>query len=99
MISEQLDVIVKEISRQQEEYLLEQLQEHVSRGLIVVEKTKPRMYIEASTNKYKIEESIRFKLKEQEYIEKLEEKNRELKLKLQMINTALVGVENGESEE
>ena len=61
------------VAKETESLILAQLNEHISRGLIVVEQTQPQFISHADNpNKVEIRTSVRLKLKEQEYVEKLE---------------------------
>lgn len=65
--------IAAHIAKETESLILAQLNEHISRGLIVIEQTQPQFVSHADNpNKVDIRMSVRFKLKEQEYVEKLE---------------------------
>lgn len=68
--------MVKQISAQKEALIMEQLNELISRGLLVVEQTEPVLIEEYDpmTNLPRVEfkQSIKLKLKDQEYIEQLE---------------------------
>jgi len=72
--------VFKSLSEQKEKILLDQLEELVSRGLICVEETQP-VLVEtiAGPRKYVLKQAVRFILKDQEYIEELEEENRVLR--------------------
>jgi hypothetical protein len=67
-------------AKQTDEELLSQLNEHISRGLIVVERTNTIMVQDPlDKNKIELRMGIRLKLMEQEYIEKLENKLKAIK--------------------
>ena len=75
--------IVHEAIKQKENLILDQLTELVSRGLLVVEQTNPtltRTYNHSSQqHEVKLAQCIKLKLKDQEYIERLEAENKEYK--------------------
>lgn len=72
--------VAKEVSKKTESEILRQLNEHISRGLIVIEQTQPQFVsTPEDPNKIEIRTSVRLKLKDQEYIEKLECDNKNLK--------------------
>lgn len=74
--------IVKGLMKQKEAIIFEQLQELISRGLLVVEETEPVLVCsESFTHSYpeiKLMQSVKLKLKDQEYVEKLEARVKEL---------------------
>jgi len=75
--------IISKLAQKQEMVLNDQLNELISRGLIVVETLQPVMTqrFDEISNSYKVEVSAAVRLvpKEFEYIKKLEEENRELR--------------------
>lgn len=85
-------IMIKEISKQKEKIILDQLNERISRNLLVVE-TQPVLIhnIDPDTREPKVElkQQVRLVLKDQEYIEKLENENRELKENLDRISELL----------
>lgn len=95
--NENAEMIVKEISRdiqeQTEALILEQLNDLVSRGLLVIESSQPILVRDMSNNKIKISQSVRLTLKDKEYIETLEVENRRLKDILSKIQEVFPGVE------
>jgi len=88
-----LQEVITDIAKQQENLILEQLGELITRGLLVVEKTEPVLTggWERDRDKYtvKLEQKIRLVLKDQEYIEKLEAENAEYKDLIKRLNEAL----------
>lgn len=65
--------VAAHVAKETESLILAQLNEHISRGLIVIEQTQPQLVSHADNpNKIEIRMSVRLKLKEQEYIESLE---------------------------
>ena len=71
--------VAKEISIQTENLILEQLNEFVKRGLIVIEQGPMSFVRNLNCDEIKIERTVSLVLKDQEYIEKLEAENKELK--------------------
>lgn len=78
--------MVGDLLKQQERYILEQLSELVSRGLIAIESTQPvltqRYSPETSKTEIFLEQAIKLVPKEKEYIEELEARIEELEGKL-----------------
>lgn len=74
--------LAKESAKQTESIILEQLNDFISRGLIIIEKTQPVLTTEIDQNnnyQVRLNQSCRLVLKDKEYIEKLEKENQELK--------------------
>lgn len=71
--------ISEEVALQTEKAIFEQLQELISRDLLVVEARGVELYQDMTSDKIKIGQNIRLKLKDQEYIEKLETELEEYK--------------------
>lgn len=78
-----VEKVARESARATEESILDQLNELVSRGLLLVEETKPTLYRSVDSSKITIEKSIRLVLKDQEYIENLESKVKNLEERLE----------------
>lgn len=90
-LSRSMTDLMNQVASQQEAIMVEQLNELISRGLLVVEKTEPLFVTNngyESNDGYKIEyrQKIRLLLKDQEYIEKLEKENKELKEQFQKLD-------------
>lgn len=68
-----------ELLFQKEQILMEQLNELISRDLLVVEETEPVLVREFNSNKVSLKQSVRLTLKDKEYIIKLEDENKQLK--------------------
>lgn len=81
--------LIKQSAKKQEEYILSQLNEFISRGLIVVERTQVTFIRDEMSNEIKISQGIRLVLKDQEYIEKLEKENKELKNLISVVKLSL----------
>ena len=75
--------LIKETVQQTENAMLEQLGHLVTQGFLVWEETQPILIREENINShsfnFKLTKLGRFKLKDQEYIERLEKENEELK--------------------
>lgn len=71
--------IIKESMRQKEIEILSQLNDFISRDLIVVEEGPTTMVRDPLSSKIEIRTSVRLVLKDKEYIEELERENKELK--------------------
>ncbi len=67
-----------EIARQTEKNILAQLNEFISRGLLIVESTQPVFVREPDSTKLIVRTSVSLRLKDQEYIESLERQIKEL---------------------
>lgn len=97
MHHEQLNKIIanaaQKAAEQKEKIILEQLNELISRGLLVVYETQP-MLVQTLRDplspepRVEIVSAIKLVLKDQEYIEKLEAENKDLKEKLNSIAAA-----------
>lgn len=91
--------IVHNVSKQKERLILDSLGDLINKGLLVVEETNPVLVGGWAewTNKYEVrlEQQVRVVLKDKEYIEQLEKENNELKNKLDSINNAIKGLDNG----
>lgn len=83
--------VIQQLNKNVDSQILNQLNEFISRGLIVVEKTEPVLTVDE--NPYfpmdghpqyivNVQQGVRLKLKDQEYIEKLEKENQELRDKI-----------------
>lgn len=72
------DMAIK-IARTKETLILESLNELISRGLLVVEETQPVLVRECDSASISVRQSVRIHLKDQEYIQKLEKENQDLK--------------------
>ena len=75
---ESLRHVSQKIAKNTESIILEQLNELVKRGAIVVEQGEVLLTREADSNEIKVSQKIALKLKDQEYIEKLEKINSKL---------------------
>lgn len=82
--------VCSEINEKQEQNLLQGLNELVSRGLLFVKKSAPVFTQDENTNNIVFSQSVELILKEQEYIEKLEAENLQMKEKLAALHEILV---------
>lgn len=98
MIDFDASEFAQEMAGKAERALLDQLGEFIKRDLIVVEYTQP--LITRDENKkghtYNISQACKLVLKDQEYIEKLENQNK--KLREIILNLKEEGFENGKEE-
>lgn len=83
--------VTKDLIAQKENILLEQLNDLISRGLLVIEETQPTLVRDYLTDKIILQQSVKLTLKDKEYILKLEEENKQLKEKLESIEKAFKG--------
>lgn len=72
--------VAENVTRATETAISEQLNEFISRGLITLEFTQPILVRSEMSSKIEIRQQCRLLLKDQEYILKLEEENKALKL-------------------
>jgi len=85
--------LTEELMKQKESIILAQLGDLVKKGLLVCKESYP--FIDRALDqysgeyKYTLRQSIVFELKDKEYIEKLEDDNRRLKIQLENIEIAL----------
>lgn len=88
-----VSAVVKEVLKQKETMLLEQLQDLVSRNLLVIEETAPVLVRRDSITdfepKFDLVQKITLKLRDQEYIEELEAKVVKLEQSLDTIRRAI----------
>lgn len=79
--------LVDDLHEQREEALLSSIKDLVASGLLVIKKSPIQFYQSPNANgdKLEVKEDIRLVLKDQEYIKRLEEENKELKEKLNRI--------------
>lgn len=94
-----MGMVVKELARDiheaTEKAMLEQLNDFVSRGLIVVEMTQPILIQDMYSPEIRISQQVKLTLKDKEYILKLEKENQEMKDLLEAIDHALPRRNNG----
>lgn len=82
---------LKEIAEQRETLVMEQLNELISRGLLVVEQGPMSLMQDLVSTKILVAQQVRLVLKDQEYIQKLEVENKSLKQRLDAIANAVGG--------
>lgn len=80
---------IQDLIRQQQAIFLDQLGDLVKKGLLVCEAVPSEVVMEADQFKYTLRQKVRFILKDQEYINKLEKENQKMKIELQMIATSI----------
>lgn len=78
-MNESIAEMTREIQKQTENKLLEQLNDFISRGLIEVESTQPVLIQDQWSAKVSVQMSINLRLKDKEYIERLEKENEAFK--------------------
>lgn len=93
-----VDALVKEVlsdfNGHTERAILGQLNEFIKRGLIVVCMSGPVFTRDPSTNELVISRSVELKLKDQEYIERLETENKALKTIVDSISEHFNALQN-----
>lgn len=91
----------KVVAESTENAIMEQLNEFISRDLIVVEISQPILVRDPMSTKVQVRQQCRLVLKDKEYIEKLERENKTLKEHLNKIkeSVSLTFVEKGERTE
>ena len=90
-VESMLAKVQTDLARQQDALLMTQLNELVSRGLLVIEKTQPTFVQSINSDAVEIRQQIRLVLKDQEYIQKLEQEVKELRDERQAIANAVEG--------
>lgn len=70
--------IIKHAAVQTEQVLLEQLNEFIKRDLIVIQKGPTSLVFDENSHAVRLQQPVRLVLKDQEYIEKLENRVSEL---------------------
>jgi hypothetical protein len=80
--------LVEKLSAKREEVLLEQLNELVARGLLVVE-LGPMTLVQEFNGQVGVRQEVRLVLKNQEYVESLEKKVADLETRLENIRAAI----------
>jgi len=97
-MSYNIQILAKELARVQnkqiDESILGQLNDLISRGLLVVEQKSPVLVQDSGSSQIRITTFIRLKLKDQEYIEKLELENKELKKDVDAIKSLFTNKED-----
>lgn len=80
-----------DVAQQTENAILEQLNDFISRGLLVVETQGPTLIQEATPtgSVLKVRNTTKLKLKDQEYIQKLETENKELREIIERLKAVL----------
>ncbi len=88
--------LLKTVSKNTEDIMLEQLEDMLKRGVLVVEKSEPVLIQDAQTQKVTVQQKIKLTLKDKEYIERLEGEVRTLTYRLDCIKSAFYGNEDSE---
>jgi hypothetical protein len=88
-MTEELGKLAYQMNQQKETYILSQLNELISRGLLVIHQTEPTLTREENSNQIKVSQQIRLVLKDQEYVEKLEAEIAQLRSQLKTITDVL----------
>lgn len=86
--------IINEFARQQEKNILEGLNDLVSRGVLVIERGPVQLFHDQTANRIQIAAPVTLKLNDEEYIEKLERENVDLRAKLKSFQDAVKGIAN-----
>ena len=89
---EMLNNAVNEIARQKDNQILEQLNDFISRGLLVVVQTQPIITRDYDSPIIKISQMVRLELRDREYMEQLEKENADLRHRLENIKMSLKGI-------
>lgn len=86
-----IDSITRELYRQKDNLILEQLGDLVSKGLLICEEGPMSIYQDMSKpgHHYNLAQEVRFVLKDKEYITKLETENKELRETIERIKKVL----------
>jgi len=90
--SSMIENIHRKMSEGQESMILHQLNDFIGRGLIVIESESPVLIRDELSDQVAVRQAIRLALKDQEYIQKLETENAELKAKIDTFNEAIKGL-------
>lgn len=70
--------IISNINKQKEAIILEQLEDLIRKGLLIVECTEPVIVSSECSDRIELRQAVRLVLKDKEYIEKLEAENAKL---------------------
>lgn len=81
--------LVKKMSKEQDNQILKQLNEFISRGLIEVEITNPTFVMDYDSSELKVSQSVRLVLKDQAYVESLEKQLAESNNIIKELNDSL----------
>lgn len=73
------NALVRDMMQQKENLILEQLNDLISRKLLIIENGSFSLVRESNSNKITYKQTIKLTLKDKEYIEQLEKENKELK--------------------
>lgn len=91
VVMESAAQVANEVAKATEATILEQLNDFISRGLIEIQMVGPTFVRDPYMHptKVRIEQSCRLVLKDKEYIQKLEQENRELREILAKLRSAM----------
>lgn len=78
----------KQIAKEQDRAIFNQLKDLLDRGLLVVEHRGFQIARDVETHQIRYVSDIRLTLKDKEYVEKIEKENKELKEKLEKLTEA-----------
>lgn len=96
-LDEKITEITREVISQRDAIIFEQLQELISRGLLEIREEEPVMIrVEADfqnpgRDRIMLKQRVKLILKNQEYVEKLEAENKQLKERIARIEGAING--------
>jgi hypothetical protein len=82
-----LSKVSVDLAKQQDSIIMAELNELVSRGLLVVEQTQPVIVKARDSDTLELRQKMRLVLKDQEYIQALEAQNKQLKEQLEGIKS------------
>lgn len=96
MIDQMRHELMTDLLKQKESIVLEQLNELISRGILVVEETQPVLVRDAypftssgEPSRVRLQQSVRLTFKGHEYVERLEKENADLRRRLEVIELAV----------
>lgn len=87
-VNRKMSDVLKELSKQKEQIILDQLSDLVSRGLLVIEETQPTIVRREDHHgdyRFELKQAVKLTLKDKEYIENLEKENKKLRNKIQTL--------------
>lgn len=103
MVFTSMQDAIRELSEKnliaKETEILKQLNELISRGLLVIEETSPVLVRDESSSTIRMSQSIRILLRDQEYIEKLESELAQAKETIAKIQEALAPFRQNDSSQ
>lgn len=81
--------VAEELNKNTENAVLEELNELVSRGILVLHRGPTVVVQDPFSNKIEIRQKVRVVLSNQEYVERLESENKKMKNILDLVNQCL----------